>query len=147
MFHSDGWAASWRVSARPEATAQATRATLERFERGFIQGDQVSEAVVAQVIGAVRRWTASGIRVYGFVPPVPEEMSRLETKLGQFDERAFKGKFERAGGIWLSFPEHYASYDGSHLRMDGALRLSTDLAKALLAAEDVSSRGGVRIKP
>ena len=124
VFHPDGWVASRRVPEDPTIAIDVYR---EQFAAGG-----VVRSYVTGLIAIVSRWTRAGIRVYGFRPPSTPAMVELENEMSGFDEEGFVRAFEEQGGTWLRFPEGvYPSYDGSHLREDGALALSADLAAEL----------------
>ncbi len=77
----------------------------------------------------VKSWTDKGINVVGFVPPVSKPMQMLEDTLGLFDETAIKAGFENASGKWIDLnPANYKTYDGSHLTIESAKRLSEEIA-------------------
>lgn len=80
----------------------------------------------------VRTWSESGITVVGFVPPVSQPMRMLEDTLGLFDEAAIKAGFEKASGHWIGInPDSYKTYDGSHLTIESARRLSGKMAASI----------------
>jgi len=73
----------------------------------------------------VKKWTNAGIIVVGFTPPVSHPMQILEDTLGLFDEEAIKAGFKKASGHWIELnPANYKTYDGSHLNIESAQRLS-----------------------
>jgi hypothetical protein len=122
--HDDGWVASWVV---PEDASKQLR-----FYREIFTKERVSADLVHALVEQTRRWTASGIRVYGVRPPTTEEMVSLEDTMSGFDEQDFVRQFTDAGGIWLTFAsDRYHTYDGSHLNKESALRFSMDLGKAI----------------
>lgn len=123
-YYEDGWVASYKL---PEDPGDA----LDEYRKNWSE-QKVSRRVEAELIATVKKLTASGIRVYGFRPPTTQAMYELESAMSGFDEAAFRDRFQKAGGIWLDFPlGRYPSYDGSHLRRDGAVLLSRDLARAI----------------
>lgn len=78
----------------------------------------------------VRKWSESGITVVGFVPPVSQSMRMLEDTLGLFNEAAIKAGFEKASGRWFDInPDNYNTYDGSHVTIESAQKLSGELAE------------------
>lgn len=80
----------------------------------------------------VRKWSESGITVVGFVPPVSQSMRILEDTLGLFNEAAIKAGFEKASGHWFDInPGSYETYDGSHLTIESARRLSGKMAASI----------------
>lgn len=73
----------------------------------------------------VKKWTDAGISVVGFVPPVSQPMRNLEDSLGLFNEAAIKAGFEKASGNWIDIePTQYKTYDGSHLTIESAQKIS-----------------------
>jgi hypothetical protein len=123
-FHEDGWVAS-RVE--PEEPDRALRQYADAFK-----GTHADGALVDALIATTARWKAAGIRVVAFRPPTSRAMIRLEDEQSGFDEQSFRARFTANGGEWLTFdPDAYHSYDGSHLREDGAQALSHDLADRL----------------
>ncbi|MSP61434.1 MAG: hypothetical protein EXR72_14020 [Myxococcales bacterium] len=129
-YHEDGWAPGGQNPETDEAV---------EYYRGLFKNNPVSDEIVARVEAAVVRWRARGIAVYGFRPPTTPGMLALEDGDGGFDEARFVARFERAGGVWLPVPgTGYASYDGSHLRDDAALRFSADLAPQLAAVRSTT---------
>ena len=73
----------------------------------------------------VEKWTNAGIIVVGFTPPVSQPMQMLEDTLGLFNEPAIKSGFENASGHWIDInPNQYKTYDGSHLTIESARKLS-----------------------
>ena len=119
--HPDGWIASRKW---PENPLEG----LHYYQRRY--GDsRIANATVENLYRWVTRWSDQGYHVYGFRPPTNQEMEDLENQLSGFNESSFSEGFENAGGAWLSFPAgEYASYDGSHLREDGSVLFSKDLA-------------------
>lgn len=80
----------------------------------------------------VEKWTKEGFTVIGFVPPVSQPMRMLEDTLGLFDEAAIKAGFEKASGHWIEInPASYKTYDGSHLTIESARRLSGKMAATI----------------
>jgi hypothetical protein len=75
----------------------------------------------------VKKWTDSGIIVAGFSPPVSQPMRNLEDSLGLFDENTIKAGFEKASGHWIDIEStQYKTYDGSHLTIESAQKLSNE---------------------
>ena len=73
----------------------------------------------------MKQWTNKGITVVGFVPPVSQPMQMLEDTLGLFNKPALKSGFEKASGHWIDInPNQYKTYDGSHLTIESAQKLS-----------------------
>jgi hypothetical protein len=119
--YSDGWVASYKEPEDPLYQV--------RLYRGRFADNRISPQMASQLLDFVHRWRQSGIMVFGLRLPTSPAMLALENRRSGFDQARFVHSFEAAGGIWLDFnPTGYHSYDGSHLRRDAAIRLSTELA-------------------
>jgi len=95
------------------------------------------ETSMGMIARNVRRCRAEGVRVYGFRPPTFQGMIDLENAAGGYDEAKIRQIFIQAGGLWLDVDQRkYPTYDGSHLRYDGARAFSCDLADLILQAEE-----------
>ena len=80
----------------------------------------------------VEKWANKGITVVGFVPPVSQPMQMLEDTLGLFDEAAIKTGIEKASGHWIDLnPANYKTYDGSHLTIESAQKLSNKIGEEI----------------
>ncbi len=109
--------------------------------RGIYKERQVSDKIITIVMEYVRRWSHSGIKVYGFLPPTSPDMVELEEKASGFNKNRFVAKFKEAGGIWLDVNlTAYYSFDGSHLQDEGAIKFSHDLAKMIQKLENGSGK-------
>jgi hypothetical protein len=122
-YHPDGW-----VSAR--VVPEDPSAALGPYRRAF-PGNEVDPETIEELVAWVAERRREGIEVYAFRPPTTPTMVALEAELSGFDETDFVRRFEAAGGRWLAFDSIYPTYDGSHLREDGARAFSADLAEAL----------------
>ena len=132
-YYRDGWV--WRVR-RPEDP----RAHLDTYHKHFLQ-DPVNEEIVERVLRFTRECRQEGIAVYGFRPPSHELMLELEDELSGWVEADFPRRFAAAGGIWIETDQtKYPSFDGSHLRRDGAEELSRDLARVIRQHEIAAGR-------
>jgi hypothetical protein len=133
--YSDGWVASYKEPEDPLYQV--------RLYRGRFANNRVSPEMTHQLLDFVHRWRQSGIVVFGLRLPTSPAMLALENRQSGFDQAQFVHAFKAAGGIWLYFNQTgYHSYDGSHLRRDAAIRLSTELARRIRSlmnkqAEDV----------
>ncbi len=128
-FHEDGWM---------ESDSQPNRPMREvvRFAEWFKIRIPPYDKSLAMLLPRVRQWRKEGIRVYAFRPPTWDGMIQLENKEGKFDEARVRQAFVEAGGVWLDARQTaYPTYDGSHLRYDGARDFSRDLAELILKAE------------
>jgi hypothetical protein len=109
--------------------------------RGIFKERQVSDKTVAIVMEYVRRWSQSGIKVYGFLPPTSADMVELEERASGFNKDKFVAEFKESGGIWLDVNlTAYYSFDGSHLQDEGAIEFSHDLAKMIQKVENGTDR-------
>lgn len=122
-FHDDGWIASCR---EPQDPAYALR-----LYAAELAGQSTDPELVRELLDQIRAWRRAGVRVVGFRPPTTDATEVIENRELGFDEAALAAQFTAAGGVWLDFPNTYASYDGSHLRGDAAVAFSRDLAAAL----------------
>lgn len=79
--------------------------------------NQVSEAVINNILVFVDECTQQRIEVYGFRPPVSETIYALEVQeKSGFNHKKFINDFEQKGGRWLEFNSRQFEYaDGSHL--------------------------------
>ncbi|HNW52593.1 MAG TPA: hypothetical protein PKH79_16035, partial [Prolixibacteraceae bacterium] len=67
--------------------------------------------------------------VVGFRPPVTVPMKMLEDTMGFYNETAISARFNEAGGHWIHLNStEYKTYDGSHLDLKSAMKLSEVLA-------------------
>jgi len=138
-YFADGWMGSVLDPPRP-------RDALDNVPSRY-DNNRISPRIVQDLLDAAARWSKAGIKVYAFRLPTNAEMVALEDKWAPFDERAFQARFEAVGGRWLAVDQNaYATYDGSHLYRDAALRLSRDLGLAL-AAREAGERGPAARKP
>lgn len=91
-----------------------------------------SEESLSDLCSWTRKWTEKGILVFGLRPPTSSQMEAIENQLPGYNEQNVKTEFEKAGGIYLSFPrDAYQTYDASHLNKVNANRFSKDLAEAI----------------
>ena len=124
IYHDDGWVETWWI--KPD-TMNAAKSYKNLFE-----GDPVSDAVIADLMEYVERWTGRGIYVVGFRPPASYTIRQYEELRGGFSEPALTKRFREAGGVWLDVPpEDYRTYDGSHLEHHAAMQFSSDLARMI----------------
>lgn len=102
--------------------------------RRIFAGNKVSEPSIQQLLSRVQSWTASGIHVYGFRPPVAPRILEAESMSG-FNEQTFIEGFEAAGGAWLR-PDASGIVlaDGSHVTASNVPEFSRRLAAAIVAA-------------
>ena len=93
---------------------------------------KVTPENLSDLFKQVKKWTDSGIIVTGFTPPVSQSMQMLEDTLGMFDEALIKTGFEKASGHWIELnPAKYKTYDGSHLNIESAQKLSNEIGEEI----------------
>ncbi|GMU55451.1 MAG: hypothetical protein AMXMBFR33_45970 [Candidatus Xenobia bacterium] len=118
----DGSIAAYKTPENPKEALSEYRARLETTE---LRPESLQE-----LSSAIQAWTARGVRVVGFRPPTTTAMVELEEQLLPYPP--VPQLFQSAGGQWLEIPPAaYPTYDGSHLRFDGAARFSQDFARML----------------
>jgi hypothetical protein len=128
-YKEDGWIAVHKTPGDEDHE-------VKRY-RGIFKERQVDDRTIAIVMEYVSRWSRSGIKVYGFLPPTCPGMVELERTASGFKKEEFVAKFKQAGGIWLEVNlTGYYSFDGSHLQDDGAVEFSHDLAKMIQEREN-----------
>jgi len=94
--------------------------------------DAYPPVLVEAVAAAVERWTARGVRVYGYRSPCPPERAANEDALYRFDEPALRRAFEDAGGTWWEVSSEGLTYwDSSHMDGPSARRFSQRLGARL----------------
>ncbi len=134
-YHRTGWVEASTVPEDPSENMATYAVLFKPNRRGPTRRD-----VADLIIDGITRWTARGIRVYGFRPPTCEAMLALERAQAHWDADEFIGRFEAAGGIWLTFDEEaYHTYDNSHLDGESAKRFSADLAAQIVADRAVAN--------
>ena len=123
-YHPDGWVESYWIV--PDTSHSA------RFYKDLFTDDPVSDEVIGGLVEFVERWTGMGIHVVGFRPPASYTIRQYERERGGFSESEFVERFTGAGGIWIDVPpDHYQTFDGSHLEHLSAKKLSADLARKI----------------
>lgn len=104
---------------------------LPSYEKDFAK-HQVDNDRVESLLNQVKAWTAEGIMVVAFRPPVSAAMRQLEKEQGLYNEEAISAGIEAAGGHWVDVPWYiYSTYDGSHLDRVSAERFSIFLAEEI----------------
>jgi hypothetical protein len=130
--YADGWAAQ-----HPPADADYRRQVQRKVRRSYAAAfalAQASARLELLVLERVRQWTAQGITVVAFEPPVGSKLERIEMEQSGFDADAFVDAFEAAGGAWLAVgPDGFVPFDDSHLDAMTARSLSRELGDALAA--------------
>jgi len=114
-----------------------TNEALESYRKQFLR-EQVSEAVILNLMDQIQKWKMKGIQVYGYRPPSTEKMEILENEMSGFNEESFIEQFKNAGGIWIDIDmQNLRSYDGSHLDEESAEKVSKELAKKIRPIESL----------
>ncbi len=120
--HPDGWVATIKI---PEDPREALAGLDKRYD-----DQQVIPNLVQNLVTTVANWRRQGIAVYAFRPPTTPEVFDRENRLMGFNHDAFVREFQAAGGTWIDTDlKNYRSFDGSHLRVESAVRLSENLAR------------------
>jgi hypothetical protein len=133
-YMDDGWVGSDRYPEDATEELASYREVMTHF--------RVKATLVQALLEQTRKWTASGINVYGFRPPTSKAMLDLENRMSGFDEQSFKEGFEVAGGKWIPVDiDQYHCYDGSHLSESSAIRLS-DYIAAQIARDNLKTLSG-----
>jgi hypothetical protein len=108
----------------------------EYYRNSVFDGDQVLPSVCSLVLDKVKSWSDQGITVVGLRVPATDIMWSIEDELSGLDFEMFAQQFSRAGGNWIDFTNVYDSAEGNHLSIEGAEKLSLDLAKAIKNIQD-----------
>ncbi len=125
--HPNGWVASW---SEPQLQTDFER--THRAYQKYTRGPMIQPKLLANLLETIERWTQQGITVVALRPPVDASIRALENGPGQFNEDELAAKLQKAGARWLKLdPAQYPTYDGHHLRRDGALKLSQTLGTFL----------------
>lgn len=120
-FYMNGYVASEKF---PADTMEALQGYIKDFTNY-----KVSDQNLKLLFDQVNNWTMNGIKVIGFRPPVPAPMRALEDTLGLYNENIIEQGIKQAGGYWIHIdPNRYITYDGSHLTIESAQRLSENIA-------------------
>jgi hypothetical protein len=124
-LYPDGWIAAFRD---PNSIKNALRQYTSFYKQRL-----VDPCNIKNVTRHIKRWTSLGIKVYGFIPPTCKEMYQLESTVSGLDQQDFVNKFEAAGGMWIDIdPTAYHTFDGSHLQVDGARKLTKDMCEKMI---------------
>ena len=123
-YHKSGYVASEKF---PIDTTEAIPLYTDDF-RNY----KVEEKFLEPLFRQVEEWSNEGITVVAFRPPVSQPMRELENTMGRFDEQHIKNEINRAGGYWIELnPSEYKTYDGSHLTIESARKLSVKVANSI----------------
>jgi hypothetical protein len=144
--HADGWIESHLVPANK-------RQALPFYRVRFI-GNQVKQEIIDEALAFVQQATDSGVAVFGFWPPVSDEMKAIEDEQSGFDYPKYIAEFKKRGGVWLEpDSKNIEAYDASHLGPESARLFSSRLgllirhnlnqdAENLSAIDSLRSNGG-----
>lgn len=123
-YEADGWVASALVPPEPDRA-------LGEYRR-VLSASKVEPRIVEELRATVEKLRARGVRVVAFRPPASEAMRALEAELAGYDEPSVRATLKAAGAHYVDVdPDAYATYDGSHLGEEAAVRLSRELAREL----------------
>lgn len=93
---------------------------------------KVEDKYLDELFRQVKKWSGENIIVVGFRPPVAAPMRQLEDSLGLYNETKLKDGIEKNGGYWIDInPSNYKTYDGSHVNVESAKKLSEKVAKSI----------------
>lgn len=91
---------------------------------------QVDAKHMQDLFQQIEQWTQRGIQVFAFRPPISQAMRELENNMGLYDEKRIKKGIENSGGHWIDLQNSdYKTYDGSHVDLNSARKLSLKIAK------------------
>jgi len=126
-FHSNGWCESLTPS-----DPQEIKRTIESYIAQF-KGNKVDLRSENELMEWIRKWTQEGHLVIGLRMPVNPELLSIENKQSGFDEIRVKNQFQASGGIYLEVEqvENFSCYDGSHLDIASARKLSERIGRAI----------------
>lgn len=108
--------------------------TLEAipYYRNDFSKYQVDNKHIQTLFAQVENWTAKGISVFAYRPPISAPMLELENTMGLYNENAISAGIKKAGGKWIDLHNtSYKTYDGSHLTRTSAEKLSLKIAKEI----------------
>lgn len=90
---------------------------------------KVEDKYLSQLFNQVENWSSRGIKVVAFYPPVSQPMQMLEDTLGLYNIEIVKNGIEKASGHWINLNSgDFKTYDGSHLTIESADKLSIEVA-------------------
>lgn len=93
---------------------------------------KVNPQLIKTLVKQVKQWNSEGINVFALRPPVPHAMKMLEDTMGLYNQTYIEKQITQAGGIWLDTDTaKFTTYDGSHLDIESADKLSKIVGKAL----------------
>lgn len=123
-YHLNGYVESEKF---PADTMEAIPSYTDDFTHF-----KVSDKYLSELFKQVADWHKKGITIIGFYPPVSLPMKNLEESLGLFDAEKIKTGIKNAGGYWIELdPSNYKTYDGSHLNIESAEKLSRKIATSI----------------
>lgn len=121
-YKSDGWAAtSW---VKKDSTY-----ALKSYRTNF-KNHHVSEREVEVFLRNIEKIKKKGIKIVAYRPPSTLQMRILEDSLSGFNEKRIKEELINRGVIWIDFKDSdFKSFDGSHLEIQSAEKLSRQIGK------------------
>ena len=123
-YLKNGYVASEKY---PVDTAEAISLYVDDF-KNF----KVEEKFLEPLFQQVAEWSNEGIAVLAFRPPISVPLRELEDTLGKFDEEKIRKGIIQGGGYWIDLnPSKYQTYDGSHLTIQSAEKLSAEIAQSI----------------
>ena len=113
-----------------EGTTRDPMEAVIDYERVF-NNARCSESILRVVCSQVTAWRKRGIHVLALRMPTTYAMFKLEQDLMGYRPRKYQDMLVAAGANWLDLPNvDLDSYDGSHLDVHAAERVSTEIAGA-----------------
>lgn len=132
IYREGGWLASDGTPANPKLA-------LDSYRRHFARGT-FDEPNFAKLLELLRRTSANGVKIHAFRHPSSRKMEQLEDRISGFHEAYVRRRLGDAGVTWLPFKSRrglsleFPSYDGSHLKPEGALFFSAGLGQRIAEA-------------
>lgn len=121
----------WRAGPLPAKWQTKHEKTLRSYRSKFRE-TQVSEVSVTELVDWVGRWSRRGVRVFLFRVPTCRRMVELEDVASGFDERQIRARTIAAGGLWMDVDQcAYESRDASHLSVNGACQMTSNLVQRI----------------
>ena len=121
FFYNNGFSGTYTSKINPN---RALASYQDTFSKHQFQKERTRE-VAAKISDLVQR----GIKVFFYIPPVPDGMKELERSMGKFDEEYVIKSFMQAGAKYIPVLDSYTSYDGSHILETEAIRLTKNIKK------------------
>lgn len=111
----------------PVDTLEAIPYYLDDFSKYQVENEHIQN-----LFAQVKDWTAKGITVLAYRPPISVPMLELENTMGLYNESVISTGIKKAGGNWIDLHNSsYKTYDGSHLNRASAEKLSLKIAREI----------------